>query len=124
MGFFSRNKANNLPWEHLTSLEQLNAVLEGAKEKPVLLFKHSTRCGISSMAMSSFENGWTSENELANIFYLDLIRHRDISNAIAEQTGVMHQSPQVIVLKGEEVIYSASHSSIDAQRIETILKSA
>jgi len=128
MGIFSRNKkedskpAPSINWNQLASTEQINDIVLRAQEKPVLIFKHSTRCGISSMALNSFTSKWTSDNELADVYMLDLLRHRDVSNEIAEITGVFHQSPQVIVLKGTEVIYEESHSGIDAREIESILR--
>lgn len=131
MGLFSRkakeqNKParhlNSLPWIELTSIEQLMEVLSTTEEKPVLLFKHSTRCSISMMALNSFQSKWTSGDDLCGLYFLDLLNHRDVSNEIAVLTGVIHQSPQVIVLKGKEIIYDASHSSIDARRIEAILR--
>ena len=127
MGLFSRNKKESsertgLPWNQLTSIEQLRSILTPPLEKPVLLFKHSTRCGISTVNLNAFEKTWSSGNELCDIYYLDLLNHRDVSNEIASLTGVVHQSPQVIVLKGSEVIYDASHSSIDARKIESLLK--
>lgn len=129
MGIFSRNKDKRKPtptptinWNQLTSIEQLNQLVVSAQTKPVLIFKHSTRCGISSMALNSFRMTWSSDNELADIYILDLLNHRDISNEIAILTGVLHQSPQVIVLSGTEVIYDASHSQIDARKVESILR--
>lgn len=127
MGLFSsrsRNTEPKQPWTSISSVEQLTEVIGTTKEKPVLLFKHSTRCSISSMALNSFESRWTSGNELCGIYFVDLIRHRDVSNEIASVTGVVHQSPQVVVLRGSEVIYDASHSGIDAREIESILKKA
>lgn len=119
MGWFSRDKGekkqNGLPWERLTSVDQLKEVIAGSSEKPVLLFKHSTRCSISSMALNSFQRSWEGSQEEIDIFYLDLLSYRDVSNAIALETGVIHQSPQVIVMKNNEVVYTATHSSIDAQ---------
>jgi bacillithiol system protein YtxJ len=129
MGLFSRNKETPKPaskptinWNQLGSIEQLNELVVKAQEKPVLIFKHSTRCGISSMALNSFRSSWSTDNDLADIYMLDLLNHRDVSNEIAVLTGIMHQSPQVIVLSGTEVIYDGSHSQIDARRIESILK--
>jgi len=123
MGIFSRSSSKtSLPWTEILSVEQLHEVIGTTHEKPVLLFKHSTRCAISSMSLNSFEREWTSGNELSGIYFVDLLRNRDVSNEIAVVTGVMHQSPQVIVLKGSEVIYDASHSSIEASRIDSILK--
>lgn len=122
MGLFSFSQAKRLPWTDITSVEQLQEVLDQAKEHPVLLFKHSTRCSISTMTLNSFEQKWSSENELCQLYFVDLLRNRDVSNAIAAETGVSHQSPQAIVLKGEEVVYHASHSSIEVRAIEKILK--
>ena len=122
MGFFSFGSKSNFDWIELTSIEQLNEIIEQSTEKPVLLFKHSTRCSISSMAKSRFESEWGLNNEACPTYYLDLITFRPISNEIAEKTGVEHQSPQVIVLKNKEVIYQASHNGIDAKEIQEILK--
>lgn len=127
MGLFSRNKEKaestpSLSWNQLTSVEQLNQLVLRAQQKPVLIFKHSTRCGISSMALNSFRTSWSSDNDLAEIYMLDLLKFREVSNKVAEITGVMHQSPQVIVLKGTEVVYEESHSGIDARKIESILR--
>lgn len=119
MGWFSRDRSegkekqqNGLPWIPLTSVEQMKEAIASSDEKPVLLFKHSTRCSISAMALNGFQRGWEGTPEEITLYYLDLIAHRDVSNAIAEETGVMHQSPQVIVLKNNEVVYTATHSSI------------
>jgi len=67
------------------------------------------------MALNSFQKGWEGTPEEINIYYLDLLNYRDVSNATAKETGVMHQSPQVIVLKNNEVVYTATHSSISAR---------
>lgn len=120
MGWFSKDKTkekkqSGLPWKRLTSVDQLKEVIKGSTEKPVLLFKHSTRCNISSMAMNGFTRSWQGTPEQIDIYYLDLLNYRDVSNAIASETGVMHQSPQVIVLKNKEVVYTATHSGIDAR---------
>lgn len=122
MGFFSKEpKKEALPWIQLSSVEQLSDVLHNVKDKPVLLFKHSTRCSISSMALNGFERNWSGDVE-CELYYLDLLKHRDISQKIAELTGVVHQSPQAIVIKGKEIVYEATHSGIDASRIESILR--
>ena len=117
---FSSKPKVNLPWITLTTENQLREAITLSVEKPVLLFKHSTRCSISSMALSRFEENWKNENDTCAIYFLDLIAFRSLSNLIAELTHVEHQSPQVIVLSNKEVIYSASHSEIDAKEIETL----
>ena len=122
MGFFSSSSKPkiNLPWIALTTENQLHEAIASSSNKPVLFFKHSTRCSISSMALSRFEENWNMENETCTIYFLDLIAFRPLSNLIAELTHVEHQSPQVIVLSNNEVIYSASHSEIDAKEIEKL----
>lgn len=121
MGLFSISNKKRLPWTDITAVDQLHEVLELAKEKPVLLFKHSTRCSISAMALNSFENKWNNENERCDLYFVDLLKHRDVSNAIAEEMKVTHQSPQAIVWNGSEVLYHASHSSIDVRAIEKLV---
>ena len=116
MGWFGKSQeSKELPWNQLTSVDQLKEVLDSSTEKPILLFKHSTRCSISSMAFSGFQSGWEGTEGEIGIYYLDLLNYRDISNQIAELTGVMHQSPQVIVLKNNEVVYTATHTAISAR---------
>ena len=124
MGLFSSFKSNDkvaFPWIELTSSEQLKQAIESSVENAVILFKHSTRCSISSMAKSRFESNWNTDLSDVSIYYLDLIAHRNISNEIAELTGIEHQSPQAIVLKNKEVIYDASHSEISAKAIENLI---
>lgn len=115
MSWFSKKEEKKgLNWIELTTEEQLNEAINRSSEKPVLLFKHSTRCSISSMAFGGFQARWTGDEADIEIYYLDLIRYREVSNKIAELTNVVHQSPQVIVLKNKEVVYTATHNSISA----------
>ena len=75
----------------------------------------ATPIRVARMALNGFVRSWNGTPEEIDIYYLDLLNHRDVSNAVAQQTGVVHQSPQVIVLKNKEVVYVATHSSIDAR---------
>jgi bacillithiol system protein YtxJ len=125
MGLFSFGKpnqaANKLIWNSLNTVEGLEQAILNSVDKPSLFFKHSTRCSISSMALNRFENAFSADNSRCNLYFIDLIAYRDVSDEIAEKLNVLHQSPQVIVLDNHQVIYTASHSGIDAQQIETIL---
>jgi bacillithiol system protein YtxJ len=103
-------------WQELTSLSQWAEVVQLSWQKPVAVFKHSTRCSISSTAKSRLERDWQGNEPNFPVFYLDLIAHRDVSNAIAMDTGVEHQSPQMIVLKDGKPVYDGSHNMINAQR--------
>ena len=107
---------NKIIWNQLTDLAQLNEITIISNEKPVAIFKHSTRCSISRMALKQFENEFNSSDKVTP-YFLDLIAHRDISNEIATRFGVHHQSPQLILIKEGKAIYSVSHSDIDAEEL-------
>lgn len=84
-----------------------------SNNKPVLFFKHSTRCSISDMVLQRLERDWKDEyTEKIVPVYLDLLKHRDVSNKIAEKYGVYHESPQVLIIKEGKCVYTASHSDI------------
>ncbi len=117
MGLFTTSSASSFPWKALTSVDQLQELIAHSNEKPVLLFKHSTRCSISSMALNQFEREWQGSDVSCELYYLDLLNHRDVSNKIEELTGVVHQSPQAILLKNGVVVYDASHHHISANSI-------
>ena len=108
--------AAKMSWNDLTDLGQLNEIIALSNEKPVAIFKHSTRCSVSRMALKQFENEFNFSDKVTP-YFLDLIAHRDISNAIADQFGVTHQSPQLIVIKDGKAIYNVSHSDIDAEEL-------
>ena len=113
-----KQETKGFQWKILSSEADLQAAIAQSDSKNVVLFKHSTRCSISSMAKSRLERGWDISDEAADIYYLDLIQYRNVSNAIATNLGVQHQSPQVIVLRNGKAIYNASHSAIYAQSIK------
>ncbi len=91
--------------------------MELSPQQPVAIFKHSTRCSISRMALKQFENEFDLEGSVTP-YYLDLLNHRDISNEIATRFQVYHQSPQLLLIKEGKSIYDASHSDIDAVELK------
>lgn len=100
---------------NVESIETLDRLFEESFTQPVLLLKHSTTCGISSGVYR--EVGLIT----ANVNVVILQTHREISNAIANRTGVRHESPQAIVLRDGKPVYHASHYDIEAQRISASL---
>jgi len=102
-----------LAWQKLENLSQLNEVDSNSSDTTVAIFKHSTRCSISSMALARLEKGWDVEK--IPIYFLDLISYREISNAIADRYGVTHESPQLILVKDGKAIFNSSHMSINAK---------
>ena len=109
-------KGNKINWNELTDLVQLDEIIAISNEKPVAIFKHSTKCSVSRMALKQFENEFNSSDKITP-YFLDLIAHRDISNEIANRFGVTHQSPQLILIKNGKAIYNVSHSDIDAESL-------
>lgn len=110
--------SSNIVWNDLTQLKQLDDIVEESAEAPVLIFKHSTRCSISRMALKSFEREYAIEEGKAKPYFLDLLEHRDVSNEIASRFDVQHQSPQLILIKNGKAVYNSSHSDIDAATIK------
>jgi bacillithiol system protein YtxJ len=109
-----------LQWNYLETMEDLDAAEAVSKEKWVVLFKHSTRCSVSRYVLKQFENTFTGSDDV-ELYFLDLIEYRLISNEIASRFNVIHQSPQMIVLKNGVAIYNASHESIDANSIKQLV---
>ncbi|MFC6095214.1 bacillithiol system redox-active protein YtxJ [Flavobacterium qiangtangense] len=110
---------NGLNWNALTELKQLDAIVEESAEKPVVIFKHSTRCSISRMALKNFEREYNLEESEATPYFLDLLEHRDISSEIAQKFQVIHQSPQLLLIKNGKSVYDVSHSEIDAEALKS-----
>jgi len=99
-----------MQWIPLTQLEQLDQIATHSKEKPQVIFKHSTTCSISKMVFSRFER--EAFPETIDFYYLDLLNYRAISNAIAEKFQVHHESPQVLLIQSGECTYDESHYGI------------
>lgn len=110
-------QVNNMNWKAIESENDFDAIVTESNDKIVMVFKHSTRCPVSSMAKKMLENGWDHKDADVSSYYLDLIRFRNVSNYIATKSQVMHQSPQMIVFKNEEVIHHSSHHQINANNI-------
>lgn len=114
---FGNNKEKNtdLDWNILDDIKQLDDLVELSNDKTVVIFKHSTRCGISRAVKKAFEKQFKDKDAI--FYYLDLLKHRDISNEIASRFNVQHQSPQLLVLKGEKVVKHDSHYDLLAVEI-------
>lgn len=100
-------------WKVIENSNQINEIKEASYHKLQLIFKHSTRCIISKMALKNFESDFLL-HDVIDAYYLDLIAYRNISNEIAEVFAVEHQSPQILLIKDGVAVYAASHESINA----------
>lgn len=106
-----------MSWKPLNTPTQWEAILSASYEQPQVVFKHSTRCSISSMALNRFEQAELFKKDVLPCWYLDLIEHRNISDLIASDTKIQHESPQCLLLQEGKVTYAASHGMINANLI-------
>lgn len=107
-------------WISLQDEKQLDEIIAASNAIPQVIFKHSTRCGTSSMVKNRLDRNEAPTG--INFYLLDLLKQRNISNKIASEFGVAHQSPQVLVINNGECIYNESHSAIIFDEIETAAK--
>lgn len=119
--FGAKQENKSLNWKVLDDVDQLDKILSISKDKPVVIFKHSTSCGISRMILNQFQNNADFDENAVLLFYLDLLANRDISNAISEKFEILHQSPQMIILNQGQVVHHASHSAIVPSAVNKVL---
>lgn len=126
MGLFSnvfgssenQNKSNStVNWIPLTDLSQLDEIVTISDNKPIVIFKHSTRCSVSRFALKQFESEYDLTDSV-DAYFLDLLEYRVISNEIASRFGVYHQSPQLLLIKEGKSVYDVSHSDINARELK------
>jgi len=110
-------KSKVVGWKNISSMEEVDEIQAASFSKPQIIFKHSTRCSISSTAKNRIEEGFVQLENLADLYYLDLLSYRNISNEIEYRFKVEHESPQVIILKNGVSVYNASHNMIMVDEI-------
>jgi bacillithiol system protein YtxJ len=120
--FGSKKEQRELNWKVLSESSQLDNAIQISNEKPVVIFKHSTRCGISRMVLNQFQNNADFNEDDVLLLYLDLIAYRAVSDEIAHRLGVLHQSPQLIILKNENVAFHASHYQAVPSAVNRVLE--
>lgn len=108
-----------MQWKNITDLNQIGEIKKETGYS--LIFKHSTRCSVSSMAKKRFELDWEAIPADTRLYFLDLISYRAISAQIAETFQVHHESPQILLIKDGECILDASHSDISAEEVAEVI---
>lgn len=107
-------------WVKLETESQLEELKSKSNQKPQAIFKHSTRCIISKMALKKFENEFDFVDKV-DLYLLDLLQNRDISNQVATDFEIQHQSPQLILIQNGKAIYHISHENIEASELKNYL---
>lgn len=120
-GSDEKKEEKKIPWIPLDTVEKLTEIEANSKSIPQVIFKHSTTCGISRMVLNMFTSGYDLEPGQMNFYFLDLHAHRDISNAIAEKFQVVHQSPQLLIIKNGVVVIHDSHGAISEIELKKYL---
>jgi bacillithiol system protein YtxJ len=109
-------------WIPLASTEDVDRLVQRSHEIPCLILKHSTRCQISSIAKYRLEDDWSFAEGEMEVYYLDLLRYREVSKYVAESLSVYHESPQVLLLMDGECVYDASHLDISVAELREVLE--
>jgi bacillithiol system protein YtxJ len=110
-------------WNALTNEKQLTFIKTESNTQPILIFKHSTTCSISRATLDRLERNW-KEEEMATLkpYFLDLLSYRSISNQVADDFNIEHQSPQVLIISNGKAVYTSSHFGIDYKNLKAFAK--
>lgn len=124
MSFFNKifgekeeGSEKNQLWKYIESEEDLKKAIENSFHQKIAIFKHSTSCFISKTVLKNFEKEIENADQKPELYFLDLLAHRAISNKIASDLEIRHESPQLLVIENGKVINSASHQHISADQI-------
>lgn len=118
---FLKNKTMDWPGSNLETIAQFEALMTNSFSIPQLIFKHSTRCSISRFVLNEFMSTYSFSNQDFGAWYLDLLSYRAISNTIAQQLEVTHQSPQLLVIKNGKAVAYASHEQVNSLQLSSFL---
>jgi bacillithiol system protein YtxJ len=111
-------EVSEIPWKPLNTITQLEEIKKHSNARPQVIFKHSTSCGISRMVLNMFKSGYGLEEGQMDLYFLDLIANRDVSHEVASVFGVVHQSPQLLIIKNGVVVAHDSHGAISDIKLE------
>lgn len=108
-----------MEWNYLKSESALEEIKKESFNQSVVIFKHSTRCSISSMVLDRLQRAW-NQQEVGNVkpYYLDLVANRPVSNKVSEAFDVTHESPQLLLINQGNCVYHTSHMGISFQELK------
>jgi bacillithiol system protein YtxJ len=108
----------NTPFVEIATIEALDDFITKANGSATMLFKHSSLCGVSSRAYREMA---TLTAPVGLIVVQDA---RNVSNEIERRWGVSHETPQILIVRGDEVAWNASHFDIKAAAVSSALEAA
>lgn len=106
-------------WTNLESADQIEAIKQ--QRDYSVIFKHSTRCSISMMVKRRFELDWDKLPGSLPLYFLDLIKYRHLSNQVANDFQVHHESPQLLLIKDGSCILDLSHGEISVEEALSVI---
>lgn len=112
-----------IEWQHLKTSKELQSLIQKSHDTPAVIFKHSKRCGASAIVKKRLEEDWDLESGEIDIYFLDLIEHRDLSSEVAKTFGVRHESPQILVINNGQSLFDTSHGGVSVTAIKKVLES-
>ena len=113
-----------LGFEQIDAVEDVDRVISASKARPVFVYKHSSRCGVSIVAQQRILEYLKGASGDASFYHVDVLTARPLSDAIAQRLGIHHQSPQLILIRDGEVVWDASHGAVNGAGIEAALQQA
>ncbi|GGD25628.1 bacillithiol system redox-active protein YtxJ [Hyunsoonleella pacifica] len=102
-----------LPWIPLSDVKQLDYIEKKSSIKAQVIFKHSTRCGISNMVQRQFISEYNFSEKDLDLYYLDILSYRQVSDEVGYKFQLIHESPQLLVIKNGTLVANASHGQIN-----------
>ncbi|MEP0987248.1 bacillithiol system redox-active protein YtxJ [Ekhidna sp.] len=111
-----------LNWKSLSTLAEFDQIVENSKEKPALIFKHRPSSTESTHALEQLERDWTISPEDLDLYMLDVMKEKNISEAVTESAGVINEYPQVLLFADGVTMYDESREMISVKKIKLALK--
>lgn len=122
MGFFDKifgtdNVREEERWYEIRTTQEMDNVILASSERPQVILKHSNSCGVSFFAKQNLDSIPSEQLSKADLYIIDVIRHRDVSYYLADKFNIRHESPQVFVIKDKQVLWSGSHGRVNADNV-------
>ena len=111
-----------LNWKPLNTREEFDRLVKDSKEKPALIFKHRPSSPESTQALQKLESEWSISPENLDLYMLDVMKDKDINEAVTEMAGVINEYPQVLLFADGVTMYDESREMINVKKIRLALK--
>lgn len=118
---YCTSQTSKIDWYYPSSLSDIDSLIQISQKKPIVFYKHSYRCGLCHMIHDDFKKDWSLKDSDAVLVFIEVNSKRDISNYISTKFSIKHHSPQVIVIKESEILYTETHGKIKTIEIQEVI---